>query len=213
MMNCTTYIFGNFGYKFTQYPYDSTNDIFAKCYSLARHSQQMFVLRRDRQMFYVFIKSLDSLKEYIGIGVVFSDIMLTSFDNVYKMFEDAVRILAVEGEILDYNGEAIVSKTNTLENKSVEIRNLNKFVSSRLSSFSSIFKKLPPIKFSIAIDSYKECSLTDNVEKILSYTQSYGITVICKDDEEELEIEEIMGKCPSLKNDSFFDKIIKLLKL
>lgn len=212
-MNCTTYLFGNFGSGFTQYPFDSTNDIFVKCYSLARHSQQMFVLRRSRQMFYVFIKHLDSSKKYIGIGVVFSDMMLTSFDNVYKMFEDAVRVLAVEGEILDYSGELIVPKSNTLENKSVEVKNLDNFVSSRLSSFSSIVKPLPPIKFSIAIDSCKECVLTDNIEKILSYTQSYGITVICKDDEEELEIEGIMGKCPSLKRDSFINRIFNWLKL
>ena len=212
-MNCTTYTFGNFGHGFTQYPYDSTNDIFVKCHSLARHSQQMFVLRRERQMFYVFIKCLESLKEYIGFGVVISDMMITDFDNMYQMFEDAVRVLAVEGEILDYSGEAIISKTKTLENKSVEVRNLDKFVSSRVSSFSSIVKTLPPIKFAIATDSYKECSLADDIEKIISYTQSYGITVIFKCDKEELELNEIMGECPSLNNESFLDRIIKKFKL
>ena len=219
-MNISAYLFGIFDHRYTQYPADGNDSFFEYCIKLSRNDEQMIVRRRERLMYYTFVKFLDKKHEScIGLSLSFGDLAATSYKHLYQLFGDGIESLAMEGEILSYDNDDITPNCMALNDKGVEIRTLEKYLRSKMDYIDLDLKPLPPVSYANSRNSVKYTSLGKNKESIQSYINTYGFTIISSNIDEgsefESELEKILypngRKKGHGKNTNFITNYIKKL--
>lgn len=223
-MNCSCYLFGRFNGRYTQYPDDSAKAIFENCVKYCSKASQLVIHRENRITYYTYIRKLDNkVPSYVGISVLFSELRTSKIDLVSQILEDAVNGMAAAGEILDYSGNGIVSATNNLSRKGVEVNFLFRNIQKSLDCLNGYLEKLTPVNYAVDRDTYNVCKLTDDEQTIVRKSNEYGYLIAVKDEtikEEWSEISEILGEYETEKQNtmsvfikamSIKDKIIAFL--
>ena len=215
-MNCSTYIFGNLGHSYTQYPYDDAKDFFLHSVSCSKEEKQLIVHRDAIIIYYVYVQFLNNRHSlYIGLSIAFNHLMVTDFSSLFHLFEEGVRMLAVEGEILTYRGNDIVPKVKTLSEKGTEAKILESYFSSKLSDLSHVMTSLDAFDYSKSSNTVKRSSLSLSIEKLLEYINKYDYTIMTNANQEEeiSEIELILNpERKKIKENKFIDDIIFKIK-
>lgn len=216
-MNSSTYIFGNFGHSYTQYPYDDAKDFFLHGVSCSKEEKQLIVHRDVNIIYYVYVQFLNSRHSlYIGLSLVFNNLMVTDYSSLFHLFEEGVRMLAVEGEILTYRGNDIVPNVKTLGEKGTEARILESYFSSKLSEMSHIMTSLDAFDYSRSSNTVKRSSLSMSSERLQEYANRYDYTIMTnasQAEEETSEIELILNlEGKKKKENNFIDDIIIKIK-
>ena len=114
-MNVTVYLLGKLGKNYTQYPDDYTRDIFTEFDKNITSRTQLIIYRKDTLIYYTYLHPLSENGKYIGIAIVLNGIMCSDIHSIFKLCEDIVTTMAVNGDILEFadNGD-IVSKVDKL---------------------------------------------------------------------------------------------------
>lgn len=205
-MNCSCYLFGRFNGKYTQYPDDGAKIIFENCVKYCSKVSQLVIHRENRITYYTFIRKLDNkLPSYVGISVLFSELRTSKIDLVSQILEDAVNGMAAAGEILDYSRNGVVSVTNNLSKKGVEINYLFKNIQKNLNCLNGYLEKLTTVNYAVDRDTYNICKLTDDEQSILRKSNEYGYLIAVKDETikaEWSEISEILGEYEIVKQNN-----------
>lgn len=222
-MNLSTYIFGRFDKGYTQYPLDCNDQLFQQCVKLSKEDQQLIVFRRGKLMFCTFVMYLnDKHTTYVGISLSFSEMMISRYEDFYRLFRESIESLAIEGEILTYNEDAIVPNCSSFEGKTPEIRQLEKYINTKMEQILLSPQALPPVQYGVSNTSVKYCPLKVGSESICDFASRYAYTVISdtiNEQEEISDIEKILypdGKKKPKSDDSLIhnikDSLWKLLR-
>lgn len=223
-MNCSCYLFGRFNGRYTQYPDDGAKSIFENCVKYCSKVSQLVIHKENRITYYTYIRKLDNkVPSYVGISVLFSELRTSKIDLVSQILEDAVNGMAAAGEILDFSGNGIVSVTNNLSKKGVEVNFLFRNIQKSLDSLNGYLEKLTTINYAVDRDTYNVCRLTDGEQTIMRKSNEYGYLIAVKDESikaEWSEISEILGEYEIEKQNTLVvfvksmstkDKIIAIL--
>lgn len=179
-MNSSIYIFGELFSGYTQYPEDSSSDIFKRLYKRCKAPTQIVICRDEDMMYYCYIKKLDGNK-YIGLSFAVNGYYLSKINLLFSLFENAIEIMAQQGVFIHFKDNG--SLTTSLRALKLEDEEVNFLVNKLRTSFENIIgqKKLPIIDYTIAKDSVKEFCISDNNLDIIKSSYTYGFTYIYKD--------------------------------
>ena len=101
-MNSSVYLFGEMAEGYTQYPEDSSSEIFHRLYANSKATTQIAIHRDGNLMYYGYIRKLENNK-YLGLCVVLNGIMLTRIDSLVSLFENIIASLVSKGTLIHYN--------------------------------------------------------------------------------------------------------------
>lgn len=176
-MSSAVYVFGNLAEGYTQYPTDSTQDIFRFEYTRASAPAQLVIHRDGCMMYYSYI--LNFGKNYIGFCTLNNGVALVDFDKIFDIYESLVARLVELGYIigLDEHGN-LRPLAGRLYLSAEELA----FITSTLSAaFEQLrYKKLPPVDYSKSGDSIAELTLSDGNTIIAQAAVSNGYTFVYK---------------------------------
>ncbi len=178
-MNCSVYIFGELSEGYSQYPEDSSSNLFKSIYSLCNAPSQLIIHRDENMMYYIYIRKINS-KRYIGFAVAINGYYFVQINPLFQLFEKKIEQLAEHGVIIYYskNGDLTTSLSNLIKEEE-EVLNFANILQARISAIESI-KRLPQIDYGVSIKSQKIFNENDNNSEIVKASYTYGYTVILK---------------------------------
>lgn len=183
-MNCSVYLFGDFGKGYTQYPDDYAQSIFQNFYAKSTAGTQITIHRNGNLMYYGYIRKLEGEKadkQYIGFCVLLNGVMLTKVGNLFSLFEETITNLVVNGHILEFNDRGdIVSKVDKLYEKQQEVNRATEMIRNGILQLDTDCKKLPPVSYGLANNESKSFSADDDHASIVEATCTYSYTYIYK---------------------------------
>ena len=180
-MNSSVYLFGEMAEGYTQYPEDSSSEIFHRLYANTKATTQIAIHRDGNLMYYGYIRKLENNK-YLGLCVVLNGIMLTRIDSLVSLFENIIASLVSKGTLIHYNEAGdIVTSVNKLYKNEADIDLLVEHLRAGFLNFEKNSRKLPSINFAVAKNSIKNFSIEDNFNEIVEASHTYGYTFIYKD--------------------------------
>ena len=91
-MNSSTYIFGELSDGYTQYPEDSSSNLFKSIQSQCVAPSGLVIHRDENLMYYVYIRKIDK-KRFIGFAVVINGYYLPQIHRLFSIFEKGVEEL------------------------------------------------------------------------------------------------------------------------
>lgn len=156
-MNVSTYIFGNLLSGYTQYPEDNKKTVF-KSVADRIQSKTMIAIRRDGNLLrYIYtrkIKSSEGEGQYLGLALELNDVYCNDLSKLFILFDEALTKVVLNGKIIEFNDDGdIVAKTSLLYYERTEIERISNALSFAVEGLpSSLFKKLPPVNYSIGLN-------------------------------------------------------------
>lgn len=179
-MNCSTYVFGELSRGYTQYPEDSSSNIFKEIESDCLAPTQLIVHRDENLMYYIYVRKLDK-KKFIGLSVVINGYYLTRIQSLFSLFEKEIEKLTEKGVILHLNEEGdISSQLASLSDEEEEVISVVNTLQVKINSMARI-KRLPPADFSVSVSSRKIFRETDPMTEIAEASCRFGFTVVLKE--------------------------------
>lgn len=178
-MNCSTYIFGELSSGYSQYPEDSSSNLFKSIYSMCNAPSQLIIHRDESIMYYIYIRKINA-KRYIGLAVAINGYYFSQINSLFSLFEKQIELLAERGIIINYSksGELTTSLSSLIKEET-EILNFANNLQDKISSISSV-KKLPQVDYSVSIKSQIIFNEFDNNDDIVKASYTYGFTIILK---------------------------------
>lgn len=179
-MNCSTYIFGELSDGYSQYPEDSSSNIFKSIYSKCNAPSQLVIHRDESMTYYVYIRKLDSRK-YLGFAVAINGYYFTQIGALFSLFEKQVEQLAERGIIVNYtkNGELTTSLSSLLDEEE-EVLAFANYIGEIITI--KTVKKLPLSDYAVSINSQRIFNENDNNSDIVKASYTFGFTIILKQD-------------------------------
>ena len=178
-MSSTVYVFGNLSDGYTQYPTDSSQDIFKLEVSRASAPAQLVVHRDGNMMYYSYILSFG--KYHIGFCTLNNGVAMFDFVKIVEIYKNLVERLVERGYIigLDENGE-LRPLTSRLYLNLDELG----YITDTLTEASDQLKytKLPPVDYSKSCDSIAELALSDGNALISQTAAKNGYTYVYQHD-------------------------------
>ena len=180
-MNHSTYLFGNFGSGYTQYPEDFTKELFSSCV-LDYAKTSISIYREGDLIYYVYIRKLTADdKKYIGIAVLYNGEYIDDLQSLFSVFENCISNIVLKGEIieLDESGE-IQAVATKLYYKKVEYEWICPMLDSEIKNKNFSFRRLPVLNY--AIGKYSTCSLSEasSSNEVSDAIKSYSIIRVLK---------------------------------
>lgn len=180
-MNCSTYIFGELSEGYSQYPEDSSSNIFKSIYSKCNAPSQLIIHRDDSMMYYVYIRKLDT-KKYIGLAIAINGYYFTQIGSLFSLFERQIEQLAERGIIINYSKVGdLTSSLSSLKKEEEEVMGYANYLHGEISSIRTV-KKLPQADYTVSINSQKIFNENDNNNDIVKASYTFGFTIILKQD-------------------------------
>ena len=178
-VNCSTYIFGELSSGYSQYPEDSSSNLFKSIYSMCNAPSQLIIHRDESIMYYIYIRKINA-KRYIGLAVAINGYYFSQINSLFSLFEKQIELLAERGIIINYSksGELTTSLSSLIKEET-EILNFANNLQDKISSISSV-KKLPQVDYSVSIKSQIIFNEFDNNDDIVKASYTYGFTIILK---------------------------------
>lgn len=187
IVNSSVYVFGCFGNGYTQYPDDYTRDIFQqKFYTHSTAPSQIIIHRDNNLMYYGYIRNLDADSQYIGFCVLLNGVMFSQIGRLFSVFENAVKDLVAQGEILQLNERGdMISPVANLYEKRHEIGRISSIIQNKISALGNIATGLPPVSYGIGSDDCMTFSESDSNKDIIDASCKCGYTYICKSEDND----------------------------
>ena len=115
-MNCSTYIFGELSSGYSQYPEDSSSNLFKSIYSMCNAPSQLIIHRDESIMYYIYIRKINA-KRYIGLAVAINGYYFSQINSLFSLFEKQIELLAERGIIINYSksGELTTSLSSLIK--------------------------------------------------------------------------------------------------
>jgi len=122
-VNCTVYLFGEFGLGYTQYPQDGAEDIFRHMSSRAEAQTQIAIHRDGNLMYYAYIRRLDEGEgHYIGYGLMVDGLMFRDLSPLFDLFGSTFENMVIADRLLTLNDRGhIVANVGLLIEKRPEV--------------------------------------------------------------------------------------------
>ena len=197
-MKATIYIFGNFANGYSQYPDNYTRDLF-ELISKSRKSATELVYHRDEALtYYIYTREIShDSNTFIGLCYVFNGILITDFNYLFDIFEDAITNIVVKGELLEFTDEGGLStKVTQLYTNTEELQRVSDYLNSKLSSLGKYVEKLPPANFSISNKEWKTYSF-DEINDVQNVVKDYSNIRVIKG--ENYDTDSLYGYAHKLK--------------
>jgi hypothetical protein len=178
-MSSTVYVFGNLAEGYTQYPTDSTQDIFKFEYTRALAPAQLVIHRDGNMMYYSYILSFG--KYHIGFCTLNNGVAMFDFVKIFEIYKNLVERLVERGYIigLDENGE-LRPLTSRLY---LNLDELGYITDTLIEAFDQLkYTKLPPVDYSKSCDSIAELALSDGNALISQTAAKNGYTYVYQHD-------------------------------
>lgn len=178
-MNCSTYIFGELSGGYSQYPEDSSSNIFRSIYSKCNAPSQLIIHRDDNMMYYVYVRKID-VKKYIGLAIEINGYYLTQINSLFSIFEKQIELLAEHGIIINFskNGDLTTSLHSLIKEEEEVMSYVDSF-QREISSIKTV-EKLPQADYTVSTKSQKIFNENDYNIEIVKASYTYGFTIILK---------------------------------
>ncbi len=181
--NCSIYFFGVLGDKnYSQYPDDYTISIFKDFSAKAKANTQIIIHREQSLMYYGYVYKLKPAGHYLGICLLFNDLVIIRPTQLFPIFEDFLSNIVSRGEIIRFlNNGDIISSAQSLTDKTDEINRLTTSLQDAVGHIESGWGRLPAVDYSIEANEEKVFSLSDDEKEIYKASYTYPYTTILKD--------------------------------
>lgn len=180
-MNLTTYIFGNLGSGYSQYPDDYTKTIFSNMQKGAKATTQICVHRENDVMYYGYIRQLED-NDYLGICAVINGVAITHLDRLFETFETIISMMVRNGYLIHFgdNGELTGNAGRLYESKE-QIDLITNTLQAYFDGLEGSARRLSAVQFGVAHNTIRAFSIKDDDKNdIVSSTLSNGYTFIYK---------------------------------
>lgn len=179
-MNNSTYIFGELSNGYSQYPEDSSSNLFRDIQNQCKAPSQLIIHRDESMMYYIYVRKFDNNK-YIGFAIAINGCYFTQIQPLFSLFEKEIEELVEAGVIINLsnNGE-ITSNLPSLKSEEEEVMSVINSLHVMVNSLRNL-KKLPPVDFSVAVSSRKLFKDTDNATEIANASCRFGFTIVLKE--------------------------------
>ncbi len=178
-MNCSTYIFGELSEGYSQYPEDSSSNLFRDIYSQCNAPSQLIIHRDENMMYYVYIRKIDG-KRYIGIAIAINGFHFTQISSLFSLFEKKIEQFAEHGVIINYskNGDLATSLSSLIKEEE-EVMEVANFLQTEISAIKTV-QRIPQVDYAVSIKSKKIFNENDNNSEIVKASYTFGYTIILK---------------------------------
>lgn len=178
-MNCSTYIFGELSEGYSQYPEDSSSNLFKLIYSKCNAPSQLIIHRDEDMMYYVYIRKLDT-KRSLGLSVAINGYYFSQIGSLFSLFEKQIEQLAERGIIINYSKSGdLTTSLSSLKKEEEEVMGYANYLHEEMSSIKTV-KKIPQADYTVSIKSQKIFNENDNNNDIVKASYTFGFTVILK---------------------------------
>lgn len=179
-MNSSTYIFGVFSDGYSQYPEDSSSNLFQDVQSQCVAPSQLIIHRDENMMYYIYVRKFDE-NRYIGFAIAINGYYFTQIQPLFSLFEKEIEGLVETGVIIHFanNGE-IISNLSSLSKEEEEAMSVINSLQKKVNNLRNL-KKLPPVDFSVAIASRKLFKDSDPASEIANASCKFGFTIVLKE--------------------------------
>lgn len=179
-MNSSTYIFGELSNGYSQYPEDSSSNLFRDTQGQCEAPSQLIIHRDENMMYYIYVRKFDKNK-HIGFAITINGYYFTQIQPLFTLFEKEIEDLVESGVIINLsnNGE-ITSNLSLLKDEEEEVMSMINSLQIKVNTLGNL-KKLPPVDFSVAISSRKIFKDTDTASEIANASYRFGFTIVLKE--------------------------------
>ena len=148
-MNCTVYLFGEFGLGYTQYPQDGAEDIFRHIASHAEAQTQIAIHRDGNLMYYVYLRRLDEGEgHFIGYGFRVEGLLFRDLSPLFDLFGSTFENIVIADRLLTLNSRGhVVANVGLLIEKRTEVERLINQLCTAVQALSTQFIPLPKAIF------------------------------------------------------------------
>jgi hypothetical protein len=179
-VNSSTYIFGELSDGYTQYPEDSSSNLFKSIQSQCAAPSGLVIHRDENLMYYVYIRKIDK-KRFIGFAVVINGYYLPQIHRLFSIFEKEVEALVEKGVIINFTNDGEISSDLTsLVKEEEEAMSVVGDLHTKVYAIKEA-KRLPPVDYSVSIYSRKIFKVSDPVQEIVNASCRFGFTIVLKD--------------------------------
>lgn len=179
-MNCSTYIFGELSEGYSQYPEDSSSNLFKDIQKRCVAPSQLIIHRDESMMYYVYVRKLDK-NRFIGFAIAINGYYITQVEPLFSLFEKNIEDLVEKGVIINFsNSGEITSNLPTFSKEEEEVMAFSNSFQSQVNRIRNT-KKLPPVDYSVSITSQKLFKENDSLSEIINASYRYGYTIILKE--------------------------------
>lgn len=192
-MNHSAYLFGKFGFGYTQYPDDYAKDILKSIVTSNEVKTQIAIRRDGNLVYYIYVRRLYSksdLNEYIGVAVSFNDLYCNDIKQMFSIFEGAIAELVVVGKILEFTDTGdVTAKATKLHQEHTEIDRIMQHISLSIDKISSSsFRKLPPLNYAAGADEFVLLPTTATAADINSNIKFFNLIHIYKNEDYDTQL-------------------------
>lgn len=176
-MNCTVYLFGDFGQGYIQYPLNE--NVFAVSDNSINGHTQMVITRDNNLISYKYIHRERSY--YIGLCIEFNEVIVHDIHNLYKTLELLFEEYLLRSSILFEN---YIPRISEFQHSSEELKNIIDLFEQKLSNSDFKYKTFEPIGSSTILQDSIILSLDmANDEEIISSQSKYKELILIKGNE------------------------------
>lgn len=179
-MNSSIYVFGNLAKGYTQYPTDSTVEIFQNEYIKSTSPAQIVVHRDGNLMYYSYILTFGD--HYLGFCTVNNGTAFVDFEKMFGIYESLIDRLVESGFLIGLDEKGDIRPLGTeLYLSSDELTFITDYLTEEFKKLSTI--SLPPVDYSISRESTAHMSAADGNAAILQSTYTTSYTIVHKDED------------------------------
>lgn len=176
-MNSSTFIFGELAAGYTQYPDDSSSNLFKSLRNECAAPAQLIIHRNGNLMYYVFVRKLVNNK-HIGLAIVTTGNYFTHIKQIFRLFRKLIEDLAEKGVIINYTPSGEITSTLKSLTKEPEVVAFMDDFQAKVNGITN-FAPLPPVDFEKSITSKAVFNnRTDLPEKIAEASYRYATTIV-----------------------------------
>ena len=181
-MNCTVYLFGEFGLGYTQYPQDGAEDIFRHIASHAEAQTQIAIHRDGNLMYYVYLRRLDEGEgHFIGYGFRVEGLLFRDLSPLFDLFGSTFENIVIADRLLTLNSRGhVVANVGLLIEKRTEVERLINQLCTAVQALSTQFIPLPKAIFDHLSTQVWVFGEDANPNDIRKASQMSGYTIVQK---------------------------------
>ena len=148
-MNCTVYLFGEFGLGYTQYPQDGAEDIFRHIASHAEAQTQIAIHRDGNLMYYAYVRRLDEGEgHYMGYAFSVEGLLLRDVRPLFDLFGSTFENMVIADRLLTLNSRGhVVANVGLLIEKRPEVERVTGNLCASILRLSTQFIPLQKLIF------------------------------------------------------------------
>lgn len=179
-MNCSVYLFGELSSGYTQYPEDSSSGILKSLHKLCKAPTQVVIHRDGSMIYYNYIRKLHDNK-YIGLCIAVNGYYISVIEDLFTLFENTIENMARQGVFVHFAEDGtLTTSLKALKKEENEIFVVIETLRRGFESLGDTSDILPRTDYTLAKDSIKEFSISDDKHSIVRASYSYGFTCIYK---------------------------------